>query len=824
MKKNYCSGHSKKPEEMLLKVAMIPGTKKSIASFLDITDGKMAEVTLLATQHKLLSIIEFLPDATFVVDQNRKVIAWNRAIEDMTGVRKENIIGKGDYAYALPFYGELRPILIDSIFEQEKSISPQYPLHYQKERNTIFAESYTPSIYEGRGAFMWGKASPLLDVNGNIVGAIESIRDITQKHAFENELRTSQERYRALYNAIGGGVLVLGKDFRIIEANKLAKEIHGAPDNEVLSNFFSSQLDFLSEDGFQLRTEELPAARTLKTGESIHGTVIGFKRKGTDKTTWVQTNSVPLFDRDGQVEGVVLTFMDITARKEIETELARRNEFLENILQTANIIILVLDSKGEVIRLNRFGEHLTGYLEEEVIGKNWLDTFIPERERGKFAGKLKEIKDNGYAIGENYILSSDSKELLVSWQGSLLNNTANGVQTFLAVGYDITELRTVEAQLIQAQKMEAVGRLAGGIAHDFNNILTGILGNVSSILTDVSPEDDHFEALKEVKEAALMAADIIEKLLGFSRKSLMQSMVADINDSIYETCKIMERIIDPRIAIKTNLDKNLWLAAADKIQIIQILMNLCLNARDAMMEGGAITITTENVTLSENCFKTHPCYVRPGNFVKISVSDTGCGMLTEIQGKIFEPFFTTKKTGHGTGLGLSMVYGIVKQLKGWIDCYSKIGTGSSFVIHLPQATDGSILVSQNNVSARKAIISGNKTILIVEDKKVVKNFIKRILLKNGYEALTASDGQEAIELYHREWEKIDLVILDMIMPKLSGKDVLILMKEINPSVKVMLTSGYLLSDLEDLQLSKCQFLHKPFTENDLLKKLESLLY
>lgn len=799
------------------------GTKKTVASFVDITDKKAAKEELLNTRQKLLSIIEFLPDATFVVDQDRRVIAWNRAIEDMTGVRKEDIIGKGDYTYAIPFYGEPRPILIDHIFENEKSIKYQYTLHYQKEIDKLFAEAFVPSLYEGKGAYMWGKASPILDVNGNIVGAIESIRDITQNHIIEKELRASQERYRALFNAIGGGVVVMDKDLHLTEVNKFAKEINGLI-GETNENLWSSQLiDILGEDGFPLKPEELPGSRTLKTGKSIHGTVIGFKNKATNETLWAQQNSSPLFDRAGQVEGVIVTFMDFTARMKTETELALRNEFLEQILQTAGVVILVLDSKGEILRFNRFGEHLTGLLEKEIVGKYWLDTLIPKREQSKFAGIIKEIKEKGCATSENFVLSRDKREILVRWNGSVLRSLMNGEQTFFVVGHDVSELRTIEAQLLQAQKMEAIGRLTGGIAHDFNNILTGIIGNVSSIITNISPDCEHFEALKEVKDAALMAADIVEKLLGFSRKSLMKSAVVNINDNIYEAYNIIKHTIDPRIAIKTSLDENLWLAAADKTRITQILINLCLNAQDAMAEGGTITIKTENVTISEDCLKNQPSYVRPGDFIKISVIDTGCGMPPEIQEQIFEPFFTTKKKGHGTGLGLSMVYGIVKQLKGWIDCSSELGDGTVFLIYLPRFS-GEVTSAKQPAACTEVIeLSGTETILVVDDKKIVSNYMRRVLAKSGYKTLTAGDGHEAMELYRKYWKEIDLVILDMTLPKISGRDVLIAMKEINPAAKVLLTSGYLFDDLKDQVLSGYEFLHKPFAENDLLRHLKKML-
>lgn len=511
-------------------------------------------------------------------------------------------------------------------------------------------------------------------------------------------------------------------------------------------------------------------------------------------------------------------------------ELSNQKKLL-SIIEFLPDATFVIDKNEEVLAWNKNMEEMTGICKGDIIGKNNYVNLIYGAEQQNSAdnstknifdenNNQADIKDREIYLPGAYLGKGAYVQIKTS---PLFDGHGNLVGVIKSL-HDVTEMRKVESQLRQAQKMEAVGLLAGGIAHDFNNLLTGILGNVSSILSGKFPGEEHYEALKEIEHAASMAAEIIEKLLGFSRKSFMSSNVVNINDCICEICGILERTIDPRINIATDLAKDLWLAEADRTQIVQILINLCLNSQDAMSDGGTITIKTNNITIKEDSPKLQKSYVRQGDFVNITVADSGCGMSPEVLERIFEPFFTTKEIGHGTGLGLSMVYGIVKQLKGWIDCSSEPGEGTVFTIYLPRFSGEAIAVKQPAACPEVIELSGTETILVVDDKKIVTNFIRRVLVKGGYKTLTAGDGHEAIEFYRKYWKEIDLVILDMIMPKISGRDVLIAMKEINPAAKILLTSGYLFDNLKDHVLSGYEFLHKPFTENDLLRHLKKMLH
>ncbi|MCL6559231.1 MAG: PAS domain S-box protein, partial [Firmicutes bacterium] len=542
------------------------------------------------------------------------------------------------------------------------------------------------------------------------------------------------------------------------------------------------------------------------------------------ETRWQLWTDRALFDDSGNFVEFQSVGRDITDRKNVEAELARRKEFAEKILQTAGVIIVLLDPEANIISLNRFGEQLTGYSEKEVRGKNWLTALVPERERDKVSGLCKEIISSGSGVHENVIITKEGRELLVRWYNNVLHDVDGRTTTVLAVGHDVTELRAIEAQLRQAQKMGAIGQLAGGIAHDFNNLLTGILGNISLALAETTPGSARAIVLEEAEWAANRAAEITAHLLGFSRKTMLQPRLVNINDCITKTAAILRRTIDPRITIKTCLKPDLWAVHGDPAQIIQIQMNLCLNARDAMPEGGTIVIETGNITFNEDNVYTRPPHGRAGDFVVLSVSDTGSGMPPEVQERIFEPFFTTKEPDRGTGLGLAMVYGIVRQQGGWIECCSELGKGARFTVYLPRFSGNAPGGAGPKLCPRE-VLSGSETVLLVDDEEMVRNLARKILLRYGYKVIPAEDGLTALDIYRREKEEIDLVLLDLAMPWLSGQDTVKALQEIDGNVKVLISSGYSLKDMGgELQVKGAiGFVHKPYRPADLARAVRQAL-
>ena len=659
----------------------------------------------------------------------------------------------------------------------------------------------------------------VLKAAAQIIGAT-----IRRKQA-EEALRGSENKYRAIFENTGTATIIIEEDMTISLANREFEKISGYSRGELEGTkkwpiFFKNEDVGRMQEYHRLRRIDPKAApRNYETHF--------FDKQGSVKDIFMTVGIIP------ETKKSVASFLDITGRKRAEEELLAAHQKFQDIINFLPDATFVIDQNRQVITWNRAMEEVTGVRKEDIIGRDhyaraihnngepalvdFIEMKDPDLRKHNINRKKETLSKDGFLPG-----AYGGKGAYFRGVALPLYDKNGGFAGAIESLHDITEIRNVENQLHQAQKTEAVGLLAGGVAHDFNNLLTGVLGNVSTILADLPPDHVHVEALREVEQAASVAAEIVKKLLGFSRKTIIKYEIVNINNTICETCKIIKRTADPRVTIKIGLAEDLWLVKADKTQIVQILMNLCINALDAMPVGGAIILETENVAIGDDYLHTH-MYARPGNFVKFSVSDTGCGMMPEVKDRIFEPFFTTKETGHGTGLGLPMVYGIVKQQEGWIECYSEAGAGTRFAIYLP-ATSGSVTLPVHKAAAVAAPdLSGSETILIVDDKKLVRNFARRVLLMSGYKTMMACDGMEAVEIYRSEWNNIDLVVLDMTMPKLSGKDTMAVLREINPSVKVLFSSGYSLNGLSGLLLSEREFIQKPYRASDLLLKIRQML-
>lgn len=513
-------------------------------------------------------------------------------------------------------------------------------------------------------------------------------------------------------------------------------------------------------------------------------------------------------------------------RKRIEEALRESEVRFRKVYDTAPFALVVWDINACVVDWNKKAEALFGWAKDEVVGNNFFDFLIPDKYRQHAEDVVNNLLKGdlqSHSVSDN--LTKDRKTITCEWNNSLLHDNDGNIIGVISLGLDITERRLIEEekaqlqiQLHQAQKMEAVGTLAGGIAHDFNNLLMGILGNVSLCLLDIDSSHPFFEKLENIEKYIQNGIDLTKQLLGFARGGKYEVRPTDLNEIIKNQNRMLGRTRKD-ITIRGKYEKDLWSVEVDRGQIDQVILNLYLNAYQAMPKGGNLNIRTENITFDKN--DTKPYHFEPGKYVKISVADSGVGMNEITQKRIFEPFFTTREVDRGTGMGLASVYGIVKNHGGYIDVYSKEGEGSTFNIYLPAC--GKKVVYKNELS--KDLLKGSETILLVDDEGMIIDVGRQILETLGYTTLTASNGMDAIQIYSKNQDKIDLVILDMIMPEMDGGKVYDKIKKINPNFKALLSSGYTIDGqaTEILQRGCNGFIQKPFNIVDLSKKIRDVL-
>jgi two-component system cell cycle sensor histidine kinase/response regulator CckA len=402
---------------------------------------------------------------------------------------------------------------------------------------------------------------------------------------------------------------------------------------------------------------------------------------------------------------------------------------------------------------------------------------------------------------------------------SPLHGTDDASLGLIITGRDVTEQNQLEEQLRQSHKLEAVGRLAGGIAHDFNNLLTVILGNLE-LIRHGSAGDEEKELLASTERAAKQAADLTKQMLGFARRQPLRTATLDLNSIVQEAVGMLRRTIDPRISIQLHTAADLRPVAVDPVQIQQVLMNLCLNARDAMPEGGTLTVETADSEISRQ--PGTEADSPAGGFVRVSVTDSGVGMTEEVRAKIFEPFFTTKDVGQGTGLGLAVVYGVAQAHGGWVECTSSPGLGSRFDVYLPRGIASDEQVVETSAPTKAPVRGRGETVLLADDEPLVRDLARNALERHGYRVFVAADGAEAVELFQRENGSVALVILDASMPQMSGQQACAAIRKGRPQTKVLFASGHPMNEIPPNDPTT-GFLHKPYTPSTLAAAVRGML-
>ncbi len=660
------------------------GRTAGLTAAVDITERKRTEEALRDSERILSDLIEFLPDPTGAIDSEGRVIVWNRAMAEMLDVPAEEMVGKGDYEYALSSFGERRPTLVDMVFRPDEKIREYYP-NFVRDGDKISNENYLPN-FKG-GTYLWAKAAPLYNANGEVIGAIQTVRDTTSQRHSEIRLRESEERLRMIFETAQEGIFLKDRNLRYTLVN------------ESMSKLF-----------------RLPA---------------------------------------GEFEGKT---------------------------------------------------------DEELFGK----------EVGALSGETDTRVLSGDVIEKEEIRSSEEGPKTLHVVKVPMRDPEGNVSGLFGTIRDLTDRKLLETQFREAQKMEAVGTLAGGIAHDFNNQLQAVQGYAELLLLRERTEGTRYTQIQEILKAVNRSRDLVQQLLTFSRRADSTREPVDLNTTVEDVRRLLARTIPKMIEIDVRLEPALHTVDAHPGQMEQLLMNLGVNARDAMPGGGKLSFETRNVNLDEeDCRKQ--LHAAPGDYVLLTVSDTGEGMDEKTLNRIFEPFYTTKEVGKGSGLGLAMVYGIVRSHGGHILCYSEPGRGTAFRIYLP-AFRGAGAPTRTGPAAEFAIGAG-ETILVVDDEEMIRDLAKEVLEKFGYQVVTVKDGETALDLYRREGDRVDLIILDLIMPGMGGTRCLEELQEIDPDVKVLLASGFVSDSQggESLASGAKGIISKPYEIKMMLELIREVL-
>ncbi len=663
--------------------------------------------------------------------------------------------------------------------------------------------------------------------------------EIGTRKQIENELKKSEEKYRSIFENAVEGIFQITADGHFISVNPAFARIagYGSP---------QEMIDSISSIDTKLLADPEDAKRYRKVLDE-KGFIADFEialKRNDGSPVWISTNSRVVKDEKGKILYYEGTIENITGRKQAEENVRSSRKFLNDILQaTSEFSIIATDPTGMITVFNRASERMLGYSSEEVVGRYTplqmhLESEVSERSRELTAELGCPVEGFRVIAAISEWVGSETREWTYvrkdgsSFPVSLVVTTVysdrNDITGYLGIATDITkrkqaeeERRELEKQLFQSQKMDAIGQLAGGVAHDFNNMLNVILGYAGLALESMDPAAPVYHDLLEIDRAARRFAGLTHQQLAFSRKQIVEPSVVNLNTLVAQQIKMLSRLIGEDIHIDVRPFAGLWNVYIGPTQIDQILVNLAANARDAIDGVGTITIETANVTVDES-FCTHHVDMHPGDYVLLSFSDTGGGMDEETLEYVFEPFFTTKAEGKGTGLGLSTVYGIVKQNGGAIHVYSERNLGTTFKIYLPRLADDR--EAQMEVIG-EALCGGTETILVVEDEEQILNLVQRMLQNNGYSVLVAGTPNEACALAEQYAGQIDLLLTDVVMPAMGGKDLHEQIKRMRPEIKTLFMSGYTASVVVGRGLvdEGIALLQKPFTLERLLRAVRNLL-
>jgi len=783
-----------------------------ISAARDITEQKQTEQALLLSEQRFRETADLLPGALCELDTNMGVMYVNKSAVETFG-------------YSFEELRAMRSVVDLFHLDDRKRATDGIRRLLSGERLT---SEYRMVCKDGTVLHMLLSSSPIYR-DGKIVGFRSSLTDISESRRAEKERQATEERYRMLVEAMNDGLGVQDADGVLTYVNNRLCTMFGYTPEEAIGR---RTVDFLDDENRKVFFREV--AKRKERDRTPYELM--FLRKDATPVP-VMMSPAPLYDADGRFQGSFAVLTDMTIHKKAEEAVRASEERFRTILENSRDIAFKFDAVA-----NRYEyvspsvEELLGFSQDEIMGMTSEE--VDRRVHSEDAERVAEHrrKQERPAPGEDapplieYRLRHKNGDYRWFCESTKLIHEEDG-RLVSAVGTlrDITEQKQGEQALLTASRMEATATLAGGIAHDFNNLMVGVLGNAELIQLKLGPQPEVDRLLSNIVEAAQRAGELAQKMLAFARGGKYQPQILNLNENILETLQLEERSFPPRISIERDLAQDLWPIQADPTQMNQVIMNLSINAVEAIEDHGRITIVTRNLDVDPRFARIHPG-LSVGPHVYLSVEDTGKGMSPDVKAKVFEPFFTTKFQGRG--LGLAAVYGIVKNHNGFISAYSEEGKGTSFKAYLPAIRKEAAVTpaegrAQQGQTERPAPLHarGRETILLVDDEEVVATVTREILEGLGYNVLVARNGREAVDMAKNYRERIDLSILDLGMPVMSGAQAYFLLTEVHPEMKVIICSGYELGPAAQalLDAGAAAFVQKPYRTDDLAAEIRKAL-
>lgn len=744
------------------------------------------------------------------MDLVREVLEGSRGARLITDGADNTVYFNQKFARLCKDVGELSLMSLTKLFDNDHETKAHFNLLAEQAHRGLTDSIELLSNYDDQESWLSVTAQPVAGYAGYVHWRID---DVTQQHKSGRAIREEREKLIDFTDNAPVGFFSVDEKGRFVFANA------------TFARWLGEDLNTLLTQGV-LHTYLVDPPKNAKPYDVIDNSrakqIVEVRMKGTGGRTFLASvNQTVVQEYEGRVRTRAVVH-DLTSESEMRKALKASEDRFQRFFEEAPLGIIQVNSQGVIVDCNMAFSSLIDLSIDEVEDKEFSN-FIQEEDREKVTFALERLS-KGYEIGGPFEVSlsgKKNKKVVAQMYARKFKDGDNVVLHFI----DVSERKTLEVQFVQSQKMQAIGQLAGGIAHDFNNLLTAIIGFCDLLLLRHKPGDPSFADLMQIKQNSNRAANLVRQLLAFSRQQTLRPKVQDVTDILTELSHLLRRLIGSNIELELVHGHELGLVKVDEGQMEQVLVNLAVNARDAMDSGGKLTISTENFS-AKKPIELISEELPPGHWTLIKVIDSGCGIPEENLLRIFEPFFTTKEVGQGTGLGLATVYGIIRQTGGYLHVESIVGKGTTFLLYLPRSTEAESEDEPETKQIEDSTkdLTGTERILLVEDEDAVRTFSQRALTNKGYDVLSADSGESALNVLEKQENKhLDLLITDVVMPQMDGPTLAKKIRKISPELKIIFISGYTEDKLKDYMGENIWFLPKPFTLKQLAAKVKDVL-